>query len=207
MRNYAVLEIAKRAAALEAENERLRGIVPEVLERLNDELCAENESLHELNEKLADLLRRTMLAIRGPEPELTHWDWSDLPERAEAALAAQAVPQRPALDLAELIKGMSVSVDVSTNDADIGNRYFGTVGEVMECAGDKHGLTLLVDDVEPNFRQPAHVVQEPLTDEQIEQLREKTFSTNNPFCPVDRKSMHKAVRAAEAAHSITGAKT
>ena len=103
MRNYAVLEIAKRAAALEAENERLRGIVPEVLERLNDELCAENESLHELNEKLADLLRRTMLAIRGPEPELTHWDWSDLPERAEAALAAQAVPQQPAPAIQEPI--------------------------------------------------------------------------------------------------------
>jgi hypothetical protein len=28
-----------------AEIERLRGIVPEVLERLNDELCAENERL------------------------------------------------------------------------------------------------------------------------------------------------------------------
>lgn len=57
---------------------------------------------------------------------------------ALAALAAQAVPQRPALDLAELIRGMSVSVDVSTNDVDIGNRYFGTVVEVMECA---HGIT------------------------------------------------------------------
>lgn len=85
-------------------------------------------------------------------------------ERMRAALAAQAVPQQPALDLAELITGMSVSVDVSTSDADIGNRYFGTVVEVMECAVDKHGLTLLVGDVEPNFRQPAPVapVLEPL---------------------------------------------
>ena len=39
----------------------------------------------------------------------------------------------------------------------------------------------------------------PLTDEQIERLREKTFSTNNPFCPVDSKSMRKAIRAYEAA--------
>lgn len=44
----------------------------------------------------------------------------------------------------------------------------------------------------------------PLTDEQIEQLRENTFSVNNPFCPVDSKSMRKAVRAAERAHGITG---
>ncbi len=42
----------------------------------------------------------------------------------------------------------------------------------------------------------------PLTDAELEKLREKTFSTNNPFCPVDSKSMRKAVRAAEAAHGI-----
>jgi len=45
----------------------------------------------------------------------------------------------------------------------------------------------------------------PLTDEQIEKLREKTFSTNNPYCPVDSKSMRKAARATEAAHGINGA--
>ena len=50
----------------------------------------------------------------------------------------------------------------------------------------------------------APVVREPLTDEQIERLRENTFSVNNPFCPVDSKSMRKAVRAAERAHGIGG---
>lgn len=44
----------------------------------------------------------------------------------------------------------------------------------------------------------------PLSDEQIERLREQTFSTNNPFCPCDSKTMRKAVRAAERAHGITG---
>jgi hypothetical protein len=44
---------------------------------------------------------------------------------------------------------------------------------------------------------------QPLTDEQIEKLREKTFSTGNPYCPVDSKSMRKAARAIEAAHGIT----
>jgi hypothetical protein len=42
----------------------------------------------------------------------------------------------------------------------------------------------------------------PLSDEQIEKLRDATFSINNPFCPVDSKSMRKAVRAAEHAHGI-----
>lgn len=49
-------------------------------------------------------------------------------------------------------------------------------------------------------QQPRQMV--ALTDEQIEKLRESTFSTNNPFCPVDSKSMRKAVRAAERAHGI-----
>ena len=42
----------------------------------------------------------------------------------------------------------------------------------------------------------------PLTDAQIEDLRKQTFSTNNPYCPVDSKSMRKAVWAAERAHGI-----
>ncbi|RYE43925.1 MAG: hypothetical protein EOP24_26100 [Hyphomicrobiales bacterium] len=41
-----------------------------------------------------------------------------------------------------------------------------------------------------------------MTDAQIEKLREATFSTNNPFCPVDSKSMRKAIRAYEAKQCI-----
>ena len=72
----------------------------------------------------------------------------------ESALAelAQAAQQAPAgVTLRSMIEGMSVSVDVSTGDHDAGHRYFGTVTEVMECQGDKHGVTLLVQDAEPNF--------------------------------------------------------
>ena len=54
-------------------------------------------------------------------------------------------------ELRSMIEGMSVSVDVSTGDHDAGHRYFGTVTEVMECQGNKHGVTLLVQDAEPNF--------------------------------------------------------
>lgn len=42
----------------------------------------------------------------------------------------------------------------------------------------------------------------PLTDEQIEQGRRETFSTENPFCPCDSKTMRKAVRWAERRHGI-----
>lgn len=54
-------------------------------------------------------------------------------------------------DLPTLIEGMSVSVDVSTCDEDAGNRYFGTVTEVMAHADGKHGVVLLVQDAVPNF--------------------------------------------------------
>ncbi|EBU7420209.1 DUF551 domain-containing protein [Salmonella enterica subsp. enterica serovar Hadar] len=54
-------------------------------------------------------------------------------------------------ELPELIEGMEVSIDVSTCDADAGNRYFGTVTEVSELDTAKNGYILLVQDAEPNF--------------------------------------------------------
>jgi hypothetical protein len=36
---------------------------------------------------MRDIMSRTAVALRGPEPELTRWGWSDLPERAAAAVA------------------------------------------------------------------------------------------------------------------------
>ena len=46
---------------------------------------------------------------------------------------------------------------------------------------------------------PAPREVQPLTDEQIEAARHQTFSTSNPFCPCDSKTMRKAVRWAERA--------
>lgn len=54
-------------------------------------------------------------------------------------------------DIAALVEGMSVSVDVSTDDATEERRYFGTVTEAMEHPDGKHGLMLLVQDAEPNW--------------------------------------------------------
>lgn len=79
------------------------------------------------------------------------------PEEAEkawntrAALLQGSQPVSQTYNLPELIEGMEVSIDVSTCDADAGNRYFGTVTEVSELDSAKNGYILLVQDAEPNF--------------------------------------------------------
>lgn len=71
-------------------------------------------------------------------------------ERSDAMLhGAETVSQT--YNLPELIEGMEVSIDVSTCDADLGNRYFGTVTEASELDTAKNGYILLVQDAEPNF--------------------------------------------------------
>ncbi|EFA6276365.1 DUF551 domain-containing protein [Escherichia coli] len=70
----------------------------------------------------------------------------------EIALASlEAEPVSQTYNLPELIEGMEVSIDVSTCDADLGNRYFGTVTEALELDTAKNGYILLVQDAEPNF--------------------------------------------------------
>lgn len=73
------------AQGLESEIERLRAEVVE---------------LDALRDKLAGILSRTAVALRGPEPPLTRWSWHDLPERAAAAIAAIDLMQRTAQHLA-----------------------------------------------------------------------------------------------------------
>ncbi|WP_109538227.1 DUF551 domain-containing protein [Escherichia coli] len=88
--------------------------------------------------------------------------WDDLNDRyappevvrelARIALASlEAAPVSQTYNLPELIEGMEVSIDVSTCDADLGNRYFGTVTEALELDTAKNGYILLVQDAEPNF--------------------------------------------------------
>ncbi|HDP7301059.1 TPA: DUF551 domain-containing protein [Escherichia coli] len=71
-------------------------------------------------------------------------------ERSDAMLHG-AEPVSQTYNLPELIEGMEVSIDVSTCDADLGNRYFGTVTEALELDTAKNGYILLVQDPEPNF--------------------------------------------------------
>ncbi|EEJ7032158.1 DUF551 domain-containing protein [Salmonella enterica] len=76
----------------------------------------------------------------------------EVEELARIALASlEAEPVSQTYNLPELIEGMEVSIDVSTCDADAGNRYLGTVTEVSELDTAKNGYILLVQDAKPNF--------------------------------------------------------
>lgn len=79
--------------------------------------------------------------------------------------AAPVAPAELTRDqIAELVEGMSVSVDISTGEHDLTHRLMGTVTEAMHDEHDKHGLTLLVQDAKPNFTPVATV---PRTDAYI----------------------------------------
>lgn len=129
---------------------------------------------------------------------------------ARAVLAKWGTPagaegDRMADSTRRMIEGMSVSIDVSTGDHDAGRRYFGTVTEVMDCNGDKHGVTLLVQDAEPNFTpQPtqAQAGAVPLTEQQMDAIWEECKFDNGDEWSIDWTS---AVRAAERLHGIKGA--
>ncbi|HFD2328580.1 TPA: ead/Ea22-like family protein [Escherichia coli] len=75
----------------------------------------------------------------------------DLETAKKRIAELEAEPVSQAYNLPELIEGMEVSIDVSTCDADLGNRYFGTVTEALELDTAKNGYILLVQDAEPNF--------------------------------------------------------
>lgn len=72
-------------------------------------------------------------------------------DACHAAMRQGSQPVSQTYNLPELIEGMEVSIDVSTCDADLGNRYFGTVTEALELDTAKNGYILLVQDAEPNF--------------------------------------------------------
>lgn len=90
---------------------------------------------------------------KNGDREYMAWDmalgWIIWCHRAAMLQGSQPVSQT--YSLPELIEGMEVSIDVSTCDADLGNRYFGTVTEALELDTAKNGYILLVQDAEPNF--------------------------------------------------------
>lgn len=92
---------------------------------------------------------RDFVAKANPATVLELLDELEAAKKRIAELEAEPVSQ--AYNLAELIEGMEVSIDVSTCDADLGNRYFGTVTEALELDTAKNGYILLVQDAEPNF--------------------------------------------------------
>jgi hypothetical protein len=92
------------------------------------------------------------------------------------ALAQPVQPVQEPTDIAALVEGMEVSIDVSTGEHDSDNRLFGTVTLAQENQGSKHGLILLIQDAKPNF-QPAPPEQEP-----VQQQAEPCIG-KDPRCP------------------------
>jgi len=86
------------------------------------------------------------------------WDTCAMQVDVGALAAAPAAPEhQEPIELTndamrDYIEGMEVSVDVSTGEHDAGHRYFGTVSEVMDNRDSKHGVILLVQNPEPNFK-------------------------------------------------------
>lgn len=72
--------------------------------------------------------------------------------RAENKALKEALAQ-PGPDIAALVTGMEVSIDVSTGDHDSGHRLFGVVDLVQENQGSKHDLILLVQEPKANFKE------------------------------------------------------
>ncbi|MCH7083143.1 DUF551 domain-containing protein [Escherichia coli] len=99
------------------------------------------QAIENLKQKLVECNRYNYCAdaVKGVE------------DACHAAMRQGSQPVSQTYNLPELIEGMEVSIDVSTCDADLGNRYFGTVTEALELDTAKNGYILLVQDAEPNF--------------------------------------------------------
>lgn len=109
-----------------------------------------------------------------------------------------ARPLQP--DWRDWMTGMFVSVDVSTGDSDEGHRYFGTVTEVMDDPGEKHGVALLVQDAEPNFET---TVARELTDDQIAVAFGWKAGYGNMLLTVEREIGRAIQRACADAWGVT----
>jgi hypothetical protein len=131
-------------------------------------------------QQIIDLLQPIAALAKGTplEQSETIQRCVDATEIALEALGKQKPAQEPK-DIAELVEGMEVSIDVSTGDHDSGHRLFGSVTLVQENQGSKHGLILLVQDPEANFKAQPAAVQEPM-------------STMQPVVKIDGVSRFKA---------------
>ena len=118
----------------------------------------------------------------------------------DAPAAPPAVQPLTPQQIADAVEGMTVSVDVSTCDADEQHRVFGRITEAMEDPEGKHGLVLLVQDaVELNFDRLAA---SPLSQDQCDSLISEHW---NGVGPVSRDVYTAFIRAVERAHKIGGA--
>lgn len=65
----------------------------ELQSEMSQALTADMVEAEALHSKMVDILNRTAVALKGPEPELTRWSWHDLPEEVEKLKAKLAAAQ------------------------------------------------------------------------------------------------------------------
>lgn len=117
-----------------------------------DKVLGERDEYHDMADDLAYAIAAYFGYDIG-EHTSENCPWLEALEAIETAPNPKPSLTHPIMshNMRDFIEGMSVSVDVSTCERDSHHRYFGTVTEVMDCECDKHGVTLLVQDAEPNF--------------------------------------------------------
>lgn len=103
--------------------------------------------------KAADACRLALMAMgrAGANADVDHPLRKAWEACREVVTHEQPTGARMDDDTRSFIEGMSVSVDVSTGENDAGHRLFGTVSEAMDDSTSKHGVVLLVHDLESNF--------------------------------------------------------
>ena len=169
-----IKEIKERISSLDVRDDIERRAYEIALASLEAEPiaweCGENIILFnpdtvEAYAKRAEITPKPLFAAPPAPVVPEEMYWQDAPVEGSIKAAAYATgwnacraamlqggqPVNQTYNLPELIEGMEVSIDVSTCDADLGNRYFGTVTEALELDTAKNGYILLVQDAEPNF--------------------------------------------------------
>jgi len=110
------------AAAPTAEANDLRRHVETLLDVVDGLHAEEGERGHWL---MMSLLKKTILILRGPEPEQTSWSWHDIPERVEALMRYKPAAERLAQALRAHLASPHKDVDLTDGH---------TAGFCLRCA-------------------------------------------------------------------------
>ena len=87
-------------------------------QRLLAERDAEIAELDALRNRLSDLLSQSIVAIRGPEPELTRFGWAGLPTRVKTVVNENARLSARVVELVAVVRDLDEWFD--NNDASPG---------------------------------------------------------------------------------------
>lgn len=168
--------------------------------------------LHEVEQELFTQTNRAASAEQQLTAMTQRWEMANAlntEARAQLVLANDAAVKG---DLARANAG-GMELRITELEAQLAQRQVPADGK-WKCGNEYLPFHPSASHVNPDYRDgwndcyrasptpPQPIKRKPLSDQQIEALRKKTFSTDNPFCPCDSKTMRKAVWAAEAAHGI-----